>query len=297
MSKCSSATKSRTTRNERSASDRRSFLKMSAAAAAFGFAGWSDTTLGGDAVKTSGTPADTQAGPLRAPLSRHVDSGYVPGLVAATWHKGDTQVLVLGRQSFGGPPMREKLDRLVTQYRPDPTRGELAVMDEPHGLFSRPPVFESGGGGLVSTVDDYLAYSRMLLGKGELDGRRVLSPVSVAEMTRNQLTAEERRGPHASLFFGEHSGWGLGMAVAVERDEPWRNPGRFGWDGGYGTSAYADPGEGLAGVLLTQRLMDSPAPPPTYTDFWTAASAIPAQGRRPSIPAKVIKRPDHAQRT
>jgi len=49
------------------------------------------------------------------------------------------------------------------------------------------------------------------------------------------------------------------------------SPGRFGWDGGYGTSAYADPVEDLAGILLTQRLMDSPQAPAHYTDFWTSA--------------------------
>jgi CubicO group peptidase (beta-lactamase class C family) len=96
---------------------------------------------------------------------------------------------------------------------------------------------------------------------------------SVAEMTRDQLTAEQKTGPHADIFFQGHSGWGLGMAVALRRDRPWLTPGRFGWDGGYGTSAYTDPRKGLIGVLMTQRMMDSPEPPVTYIDFWTAAYA------------------------
>jgi CubicO group peptidase (beta-lactamase class C family) len=53
----------------------------------------------------------------------------------------------------------------------------------------------------------------------------------------------------------------------------WETPGRFGWDGGYGTSGYSDPREDLVGLLLTQRLMDSPKPPAAYTDFWTMAYA------------------------
>ncbi|MGH8166802.1 MAG: serine hydrolase, partial [Woeseiaceae bacterium] len=85
------------------------------------------------------------------------------------------------------------------------------------------------------------------------------------------LTAAQKEAPNASLFFNGHSGWGLGMAVALRQDEPWLTPGRFGWFGGYGTSAYSDPREKLIGVLMTQRLMDSPQPPPTFTDFWMAA--------------------------
>jgi CubicO group peptidase (beta-lactamase class C family) len=51
----------------------------------------------------------------------------------------------------------------------------------------------------------------------------------------------------------------------------WLTPGRFGWDGGYGTSGYSDPVEDLAGLLLTQLRMDSPQAPRHYADFWTSA--------------------------
>jgi CubicO group peptidase (beta-lactamase class C family) len=63
------------------------------------------------------------------------------------------------------------------------------------------------------------------------------------------------------------------LAVAARRDQPWPTPGRFGWDGGYGTSGYTDPREGLIGVLLTQLMMDSPTAPRHFTDFWTGAYA------------------------
>ena len=58
-----------------------------------------------------------------------------------------------------------------------------------------------------------------------------------------------------------------------ERDDA---QGRFGWDGGYGTSWYSDPREQLTGILLTQRLMDSPQPPRTITDFWNSVSQLVA---------------------
>lgn len=51
-------------------------------------------------------------------------------------------------------------------------------------------------------------------------------------------------------------------------------PGRFGRTGGFGTTAYTDPAEGMIGILLTQRMMDSPEPPKVFTDFWTLAYAV-----------------------
>jgi CubicO group peptidase (beta-lactamase class C family) len=61
------------------------------------------------------------------------------------------------------------------------------------------------------------------------------------------------------------------MSIVTRRDDIASVPGRFGWDGGYGTSAWMDPKEDLVGVLMTQRLWDSPAPPPVASDFWTQA--------------------------
>ena len=57
----------------------------------------------------------------------------------------------------------------------------------------------------------------------------------------------------------------------TKRDDLSTAPGRFGWDGGYGTSWYSDPKENLTGIILTQRLMDSPQPPAVMADFWTSA--------------------------
>jgi CubicO group peptidase (beta-lactamase class C family) len=62
------------------------------------------------------------------------------------------------------------------------------------------------------------------------------------------------------------------MAVNVRATgEAWVVPGRFGWDGGYGTTAYSDPKNDLVGILLTQRLMDSPEPPAVFREFWAGA--------------------------
>jgi len=62
-------------------------------------------------------------------------------------------------------------------------------------------------------------------------------------------------------------GWGFGLPVFTRRDDLYTTPGRFGWDGGYGTSWYSDPREQFTGILLTQRMMDSPQPPRAMADF------------------------------
>lgn len=176
----------------------------------------------------------------------------------------------LGMKDTGFHVPTEKVDRLATAYSRDFQTGKLGVYDEAEsGLFAKPPAFESGGGGLVSTADDYLAFQKMLLGKGRLGGKRILSRASVELMTTDQLTDEQKAS--APMFFNGNSGWGFGLSVALRRDNLWMTPGRFGWDGGYGTSAYADPENDLAGILLSQRLMDSPQAPAHYADFWTSA--------------------------
>ncbi len=136
----------------------------------------------------------------------------------------------------------------------------LDVLDDvANSAWRSEPPFESGGGGLISMVDDYFAFSRMLL----------LSRATVRLMTEDQLTPEQRAG--SEIFFGSYGSWGFGMAVDIQRNEISRTPGRFGWDGGFGTSAYADPAEGMIGILFTQGMMDSPEPPKVFSDFWTLA--------------------------
>src|SRR5260370_38070848 len=98
----------------------------------------------------------------------------------------------------------------------------------------RPPASAAGGSVLVSTVDDFLAFYRMLLNKG-LHGRdRVLSRPAVELMLSDQLTAEQRRG--AELFFGNGAGWGVDGAVVTRRADRFTRPGRYGSRRGTRTS-------------------------------------------------------------
>lgn len=134
------------------------------------------------------------------------------------------------------------------------------------GQWSRPPAFPDAAGGLVSTVDDYLAFSAMLLNKGSHGSERILSRPSVELMVTDQLLPGQRSA--ARFFLDDNRGWGFGVSVITKRDDLASVPGRFGWDGGLGTSWYSDPVEGLTAILLTQRL---PPSPEIYRDFWTCA--------------------------
>jgi CubicO group peptidase (beta-lactamase class C family) len=85
----------------------------------------------------------------------------------------------------------ENISQLATAYEPDAT-GKLVIEDGPDGYWSRPPVFEDGGGGIVSTADDYLAFASALLAGGSHEGERVLSRPSVTLMTTDHLTPAQK---------------------------------------------------------------------------------------------------------
>ncbi|HTI25712.1 MAG TPA: serine hydrolase domain-containing protein [Kutzneria sp.] len=174
----------------------------------------------------------------------------------------------LGMIDTGFHVPAHNLHRLPVSYGED---GQ--VFDAVDGQWSRPPAFEAGGGGLVATADDYLAFATMLLRNGKNGHDRILSRPSVELMTIDHLTAEQ----HANDgfwpgFFGEHRGWGFGVQVVTKRDQLWATPGRYGWDGGLGTSWHNDPAEELTAVLMTQQTA-FPLTSALYLDFWNGVYA------------------------
>ena len=152
----------------------------------------------------------------------------------------------------------------------DPETGQLHLADRPDGKWSTVPVFPSGAGGMVSTVEDWYAFARMLLNGGRQNGRRVLSEESVRLMTTNHLTDQQRA---ASELFLEGQGWGFGGSVDVTNRDPWNVPGRYGWIGGCGTTAHLVPATGSVSILFTQMSMTSPTPPPIMREFWRYAAS------------------------
>jgi CubicO group peptidase (beta-lactamase class C family) len=162
-----------------------------------------------------------------------------------------------------------KRGRFTTAYMPDRDTGALTVLDPPEGgWWNRPPAMANAGM-LVSTIDDLWGFVSMLLAGGRHEGQQLLSPGAVAAMTRDHLTAAQRAS--ASIFLGEHGGWGYCMAapgpVTGEPPAPWG----FGWNGGTGTVWSSDPVRGLTGIVLSTRAMTSPEPPAHVVDFWDAA--------------------------
>jgi len=173
----------------------------------------------------------------------------------------------LGMADTGFEVPASKLDRFTSYYRTGPAGG-LELVDAPGGQWSNLPAFPSGAGGLVSTVDDWHRFARMLLAGGSLGGRQLLSAASVQQMTTDQLTPSQR---DASRLFLEGQGWGFGGSVDVEAIDPWNVTGRYGWVGGTGTAAHVTASSGAVAVLLSQLELVGPTPPALMREFWQHA--------------------------
>jgi CubicO group peptidase (beta-lactamase class C family) len=150
---------------------------------------------------------------------------------------------------------REKLDRFAgCGVFTDPQSRSKIRMDQDGAAsaYATPPVFPSGAAGLMSTVDDYFTFARLLLKGGVHQGRRLLKEESVREMTRDQLTQEQKAASRSPILTVDTKSWGYGMAVSTAPDAISRTPGRYGWDGGFGTSWVNDPSKDLTGIVMTQ---------------------------------------------
>jgi CubicO group peptidase (beta-lactamase class C family) len=161
----------------------------------------------------------------------------------------------------------ENIDRLATAYQRDGDTDDLIIEDAPEGRWSKPPTFEDGGGGLVSTLDDYFAFASALLAGGTYRGERVLSRPSVSLMTCDQLTPTQKALAWSPLQ--EDIGWGFGMSVRTRRVSLGPSVGSYGWSG-YGNIWYNDPAEDMTVILMSQR-RDHPSRMPIRVDFLNAA--------------------------
>ena len=176
----------------------------------------------------------------------------------------------LGMKDTGYTVPAEKLDRFASCYQVNQT-GALELYDDAReSQWSSAPPFASGGGGLVSTIDDYFAFGRMMLDKGRLGGERILSRRSVEAMVTDNLTAEQKAvsGFFLPGFWDVH-GWGLGLSLVTRRISAAIAPGQFGWDGAFGTHWCSDAAEDMVSILMLQRL--ALAPGTTHRDFDTLA--------------------------
>jgi CubicO group peptidase (beta-lactamase class C family) len=158
--------------------------------------------------------------------------------------------LGMGETAFWIPP--QKRDRLARLYRK--VDGRLKDVSLP--FADSPPAWEGGGGGLISTVDDYLKFARMMIGGGELAGVRLLKPETVALMATNRLTPAQREIPFFGMPLWLVHGFGLGLSCITDAE---KNAimgagatGAFGWPGAFGTWWQADPANRTVLIYLIQ---------------------------------------------
>ncbi len=170
--------------------------------------------------------------------------------------------------SFSVPPT--SLSRFTPNYSNDPITGELTLFDAvENSQWSKPPAFPSGAGGLVSTIDDYYAFGQMMLSFGKYKNQRILSRPSVETMTTDHLTPQQKAISGLNPGDFDAVGWGFGVSMVTRRDDIASVPGRYGWEGGLGTSWHTDPKEDMVTILLTPLAWSSPNASNIFRDFWT----------------------------
>jgi CubicO group peptidase (beta-lactamase class C family) len=140
----------------------------------------------------------------------------------------------------------DKLGRLPAAYRHG-NDGLIEIEPAGGGFYAGPPPFDVSHSELVSTAHDFFRFAQMLASGGRFDGKPMISPDHLAQMTRDQVPAANKTPD--SFFPGFWDGMGWGFGVGVQTDGPHR--GRYGWSGGQGTDFFVDP-DGTIGILLTQ---------------------------------------------
>lgn len=167
-------------------------------------------------------------------------------------------------------PMND-VDRVPSAWFPN-RRGdfvEVAPTGDPR--LMNVPVFRSGATGLLSSAGDLAKFAQMLLREGRGPRGRVISRASFAALTTDSVVEPARA--MAREFLEPNLTWGLGVGVDLGSRYPGSHAGRFGWDGGTGTSLWVDPVSGVGGVLLTRQGLGTPEPPEYLEAFWGAVHA------------------------
>ena len=154
----------------------------------------------------------------------------------------------------------DKRSRFATNYHDDPQGnfGPVQTDGGPPADYAAQPTMPSGGGGLVTTAEDYYRFAQMLADGGELDGKRILAPSTVKLMTSNHLPANLLTG---EFGIGQHvmrPGFGYGFNCAVVFDPADAalpdGKGTFFWDGAAGTWFWVDPTNDIVFIGMIQRM-------------------------------------------
>ncbi|RFS13378.1 serine hydrolase [Emticicia sp. C21] len=142
-----------------------------------------------------------------------------------------------------------KFSRLAGLYTEDKNKKVMKVTGDYGNYSKKKGTYFSGGGGLVSTVTDYAMFLQMLLNGGKYNGQQLLSPVIINMMIHNQI---------GDIKLGNKK-FGLGFALTTEAEAARLTPseGTFDWGGAYSTAYWADPKEGIIGMIMTQKIPNS----------------------------------------
>ncbi|WP_375289194.1 serine hydrolase domain-containing protein [Qipengyuania sp.] len=172
----------------------------------------------------------------------------------------------LGMEDTAFGVAAERQDRLADAFGYRPGNTPRCVDQAASSRLASPAKFHSGGGGLVGTTADYHRFCSMLLGRGALDGARILAPKTLELMTRNFLPGGADLASVSRSLFSETtsagSGFGLGFAVVTEPAKTLMpsSKGEFYWGGAYSTAFFVDPMEGITMVFMTQLYPSSTYP-------------------------------------
>jgi CubicO group peptidase (beta-lactamase class C family) len=175
----------------------------------------------------------------------------------------------LGMKDAGFYVPADKRARFATLYVND-DQGKMKADDGKGfgGTYSEQPALPSGGGGMVSTAEDYYRFAQMLANGGELDGKRILAPASVTLMTSNHLAPNLLTGEYGIGLQQMRPGFGYGYNCAVEFDPQAANlpdgKGTFLWDGAAGTWFWVDPTNDVVFVGMIQRQLGKGSPNVEY---------------------------------
>ncbi len=172
----------------------------------------------------------------------------------------------LGMRDAGFFVAADKRNRFATLYRTGPN-GELLAdpaASRRSGDYDVQPSMPSGGGGMVSTAEDYYRFASMLANNGELDGKRILSRATVKLMTSNHVPTELLTGKFGIGYQVMRPGFGYGYNCAVVFDPPEANlpegRGTFFWDGAAGTWFWVDPTNDVVFIGMIQRMLGPASP-------------------------------------
>ena len=149
-------------------------------------------------------------------------------------------------------------DRLADAYAYRPGKTPRLIDEGAKSRLLKPGTYDSGGGGLVSTIGDYHRFTKMLVGRGELDGTRIVAPKTLDLMTANHLPGGADLSQMSQSMFSETSnagtGFGLGFATVIDpaRTLMPASKGEFYWGGAYSTAFFVDPIEKVTMVFMTQ---------------------------------------------